>query len=107
MKAERGGFEPPVPFLVHSISSAAQSAALPPLLVLEITVLLRSSGCMAPDRLQPAEARNPRRVYVRVSGQTPDPYGSRCCRAEVYHVRPEGQTGETIETLCGLSAVSA
>gem|GEM_PF-3442677 len=30
-KAERGGFEPPVPFRVHSISSAAQSAALSPL----------------------------------------------------------------------------
>ena len=29
--AERGGFEPPVPFPVHSISSAAQSATLPPL----------------------------------------------------------------------------
>ncbi len=31
MNAERGGFEPPVPFLRHSISSAAQSAALSPL----------------------------------------------------------------------------
>ena len=30
-KAERGGFEPPVPFLRHSISSAAQSATLPSL----------------------------------------------------------------------------
>ena len=30
-KAERGGFEPPVPFPAHSISSAAQSATLPPL----------------------------------------------------------------------------
>lgn len=31
IQAERGGFEPPVPFLRHSISSAAQSATLPPL----------------------------------------------------------------------------
>ena len=30
-RAERGGFEPPVLFPVHSISSAAQSATLPPL----------------------------------------------------------------------------
>lgn len=30
-QAERGGFEPPVPFPRHSISSAAQSATLPPL----------------------------------------------------------------------------
>src|SRR5690606_27662316 len=32
-QAERGGFEPPVPFPRHSISSAAQSATLPPLRV--------------------------------------------------------------------------
>ena len=32
--AERGGFEPPVRFPVHSISSAAQSAALSPLRVI-------------------------------------------------------------------------
>ncbi len=31
MQAEREGFEPSVPFRVHSISSAAQSTALPPL----------------------------------------------------------------------------
>ncbi len=31
LDAERGGFEPPVPFPGHSISSAAQSATLPPL----------------------------------------------------------------------------
>ncbi len=31
--AERGGFEPPVPLPGHSISSAAQSATLPPLRV--------------------------------------------------------------------------
>ena len=31
-RAEREGFEPSVPFRGHSISSAAQSAALPPLL---------------------------------------------------------------------------
>lgn len=31
LDAERGGFEPPVPFPRHSISSAAQSATLPPL----------------------------------------------------------------------------
>ena len=31
LNAERGGFEPPVPFPVHSISSAAQSATLSPL----------------------------------------------------------------------------
>lgn len=30
-QAERGGFEPPVRLPPHSISSAAQSAALPPL----------------------------------------------------------------------------
>ena len=30
-KAERGGFEPPVPFPAHSSSSAAQSATLSPL----------------------------------------------------------------------------
>ena len=30
-QTERGGFEPPVPFLTHSISSAAQSATLSPL----------------------------------------------------------------------------
>ena len=29
--AERGGFEPPVHFHAHSISSAAQSTTLPPL----------------------------------------------------------------------------
>jgi hypothetical protein len=34
LKAERGGFEPPVPVKGHSISNAAQSATLPPLLAL-------------------------------------------------------------------------
>lgn len=35
LQTERGGFEPPVPFLIHSISSAAQSATLPPLQILQ------------------------------------------------------------------------
>ena len=43
-KTERGGFEPPVPFLTHSISSAAQSAALPPL---QITRGQRDQGDLA------------------------------------------------------------
>lgn len=47
--AERGGFEPPVPFLRHSISSAAQSAALSP---------LRDSGTSAENtRLQRGRQR--------------------------------------------------
>ena len=52
-QAERGGFEPPVRFPGHSISSAAQSAALPPLRGLLLRGVHGVAETMSLGRLRP------------------------------------------------------